>query len=391
MQRYATLQQMQPQNAHGQLPKMPADPMQHYNPIAKGSHEAINAAKQSIQMDDRQSRRAMGVALMNLAANMGTPAPGTGLAGALGSVNQGMNPAVQAYIGEINQAEAMNHKLMIEQRAHEEQLRKEQFMERELGARLMRDVAEERHFREKMSQDKDYNRDYLNIQKQKYASEDYMPKKMELIEKGELPEDAVMLAEISDKKRREDMIKDNREWANKADPLRENLKSIDTVGKILADNPKMFNSYGRIIAATGDENPTVLNKILRDFSGKDLVDAQKIAHQTAIMKQNEYKASGGRLTDAQRKVINQMFDVSGATPDAAAAQVQNLRENISARYSKALNAKRGIKYGAYIPEGEPEVAKEEKRDDPDVSRIMSADPTISREAAEIAVRKMRGG
>lgn len=173
MERYNTLLQMQNPNQQGgaEAPHMPNMPSPHYNPISRGSEEAMKAARHSTSLDDGQARRSVGVMLMNLAANMGTPHPGTGVAGMLGAVNQGMNPAVQAYMGQINHFEDSNRKLLAQQMQLEAQQRREFLMEREFAGRLMHDEEKQQFLERQLNADIAYKNKHLDLQRQRYGQE----------------------------------------------------------------------------------------------------------------------------------------------------------------------------------------------------------------------------
>ena len=82
------------------------------NPIAAGASKGMDAARQSMQMNDQQRSRAQGLAILNFLANKGTPEQGSGFGGALGAIAQGLPAAGQAYHASRQQDEANNYKLM---------------------------------------------------------------------------------------------------------------------------------------------------------------------------------------------------------------------------------------------------------------------------------------
>jgi hypothetical protein len=82
------------------------------SPLRKGTLEAIQAAKQSLGMNDGEQKRAMGLALVKLFAGMSKPGYGDGLGGALSAAAQNMAPAVDAYMGEEGRVQNMNAALL---------------------------------------------------------------------------------------------------------------------------------------------------------------------------------------------------------------------------------------------------------------------------------------
>lgn len=82
------------------------------DPIQSGIKRGIEAARSSIAPTSTQDRRALGMALMNFAANFNRANQPNGFGGTLGAINQALHPALQSYINEQRNAESLNAKLL---------------------------------------------------------------------------------------------------------------------------------------------------------------------------------------------------------------------------------------------------------------------------------------
>lgn len=116
-----------PQQMHPVLPSLPPR-----NPIGEGAANGIEAARRSIQMNKAENSRALGRAMMHFFSGKNLPPPGSGLAGALGSINSSFLPAMQQYDAERDRIAQENYTLM----RHEEEMRRHAAKEAEDRARF---------------------------------------------------------------------------------------------------------------------------------------------------------------------------------------------------------------------------------------------------------------
>lgn len=121
-------QAMQPQqNAQGMAPGMMGAPQgstTQQSPIQMGSLAGMQAARQSIETDENQRRRAMGLALSHFGRNMSVVGNhGPGMAGNLSRLNQGLGNAIDAYSGEEARQQQINAALMERQEKQHKEAR----------------------------------------------------------------------------------------------------------------------------------------------------------------------------------------------------------------------------------------------------------------------------
>lgn len=106
---------------------------QGHNPITAGTMEGMRAAKQSLQMNESENRRALGMAIMKFSQAMGQP----GYKGGLAGVNQALAPALDAYGEQERYQTALNASLLQQQldqeRIHRQELEKRRMHEDNMG------------------------------------------------------------------------------------------------------------------------------------------------------------------------------------------------------------------------------------------------------------------
>ena len=129
------------------------------DPIEAGVRKGMEAARRSRKPTGEQDKRALGLALMNFAANFNRVNQPQGFGGTLGAINQALNPAVQAYVNEQNRAESLNAQLFSEENALRRELKKDAFEQEKY-----------RHMEQERKQQRDalnqYRNDMLNIKRE---------------------------------------------------------------------------------------------------------------------------------------------------------------------------------------------------------------------------------
>lgn len=110
-----------------QMQQIPQQIPQQRNPLETGSRMAIEAAKRSLEMSDSENQRALGRALMGMAAGIkNSKSYGQGFAGNIGALTDGLLPALNAYDSERDRIAHMNHALQLQQKQEEILARKEE-------------------------------------------------------------------------------------------------------------------------------------------------------------------------------------------------------------------------------------------------------------------------
>ncbi len=136
------------------------------SPLSQGSHQAITAARQALEPDEDQRRRAMGAGMGTFFGLMGQNRP-VGQT-ALGAMAQAMSPAVQTYQQELAQQEALNYQMM-----HERQ--KQQQAQDKLGY-MMHALQQKQEIEEQRRTDLQRHRaESLQLQREKIGAKAGVP------------------------------------------------------------------------------------------------------------------------------------------------------------------------------------------------------------------------
>lgn len=156
MQSIESQQQQQPQQYQGQQPQEQQQmPPQEGSPFMNGANAAIQAAKQSLGMNQQEKQRAEGLAIMSFFSNLSKGGYGSGLNGRLAGITQSLNPAVQAYMQEQNNVAALNSQLQsqyAEQQQQQEMMQQKMAHQQEAQAYKQAQLEETRRSHEAMEQ-----------------------------------------------------------------------------------------------------------------------------------------------------------------------------------------------------------------------------------------------
>lgn len=144
---------------------------QSQNPLQAGSQSAMQAAKQSLGMDEDEKRRARGLAIMQFASHLGRPGYGSGTKGLLNAIGQGVLPAYQAYQGEENRVAQLNSYLQAQaqksaqrqaEQAYSMQMHQEKLMQRQAEQEAL-----EKHRQAQLGEMQRYHTGQLGLMEQK--------------------------------------------------------------------------------------------------------------------------------------------------------------------------------------------------------------------------------
>jgi len=144
---------------------------QQQSPFHSGSQSALQAAKQSLGMDEDEKRRARGLAIMQLASHLGRPGYGSGARGIFNAVGQGILPAYQAYQGESNRVGQLNAYIQAQaqqaaERQRQEQLRMQMHQEK-LQQRQQEQESLERHRNAQLGETQRYHQGKLGLEEKR--------------------------------------------------------------------------------------------------------------------------------------------------------------------------------------------------------------------------------
>lgn len=229
---------------------------QQANPINSGSEIGLEAAKQSLEMDEVQRKRALGRALISYFSNVVKPGYGQGLSGALSAAAQSMQPALSTYQGEEERAMRLNAALLQRQDALEKDRRREEIQRsRDEESRGLRERQLRLHERayEEMTP---YQREHLELMKGRQSKEEREREHWENIQKdlepGVEPIEKFRSkpSEWTHVMKRIDSARDQTKYA------KQGMKIISRLNEIMQESPELYNSYGNILMNSHQQDPT---------------------------------------------------------------------------------------------------------------------------------------
>jgi len=395
IEKYLMLQQMAQMQQQGQLPQAGEAPqMPHMGhtespdtPISRGARMGTEASRRSFELSDSDNRRAMGRALMHFASSRTVPPPGSGLAGALGSFNQGFLPALNAYDAERDRI--LSEQLVLQQMEQKQQaLDQKQQMQQ---MKFLNDLMEKERPYHEMTQ---YEKEALGLRRgmSGRGSEELnraMERREALASKGLLPEGALMFGEIEDKNIRKEKLKDLKDRASRFNPAVKNIKSLEQMQEIIDNHPNLWKNIGPIIS---EQTPGISKALLSNLNPGEISAAQKFKKLTSDIAVNYIKQFPGRPTDIIKKTIIGSLAETSTSPEAFSLIKKNLIEENMKNAKDAERAHKGWAKGYYVPEEIEEQAnyiKDFGREDLLPGENPSNEPPGARPAA-IQIRKPDG-
>lgn len=175
-------------------------------------------------------------------------------------------------------------------------------------------------------------------------------KKQMLIESGIMPENGILLDEISDHRVRKMREEELMERASNLDPMVKGLKNLDQMQEIISKNKGLYKDFARIVELSDEKNPSILNSFYKGFKSKEISEVQKLSKLANDLIVNEIKAFPGRPTDLVKKTIIKTIADAGNTPESFALVKQNLSDQYLKVAQDARQAANYRKYGVYAPQ-----------------------------------------
>jgi hypothetical protein len=360
IQKYMMLQQMAQQQQQGnqqgggevpsqEMPEMGMENLQSApssSPLESGASAGIQAAKRSLQMNDSENSRALGRAMMHFFSNSDPTGPG--FAGALGGINNGFLPALNAYDAERDRIAHENFSLM----KHEEDMRRHQQQEELQRMKFMQEMDDNERGYHEMTAYQKAHLDALSGRRTKEERQAELAehRKLALEEKGLLPHNAVMFGEIEDPNLRKEKQKEIIQRKDKLHSSVKNIKNLEQMQEIFTNYPNLWKDMGRIIEHSLEENPTILKSFFSSFKPGEIAAAQKLRKLSADITVNEIKKFPGRPTDLVKKTIMNTMAGIGSSPDAFNLIKQNMMEDNIRAARDAKKAAEAWQYGYYLPE-----------------------------------------
>lgn len=283
------------------------------NPMMKGSQDAIEAAKRSLEMNPREERRAMGRALIGMMSGMGQNAQrGHGLAGNLGAINAGFMPAMNAYDAERDRIIQMNHMLQLQQMEEKRQAAKEA---REMEKMKQAAEVEKQHM-EIAHQRLGLEQGYYGLKKQEVDDEN---KEWELLGSGEGKVPLSRFKSPSMQKYAQTYIDKKTEEGNHAANLINNVSRLE---EIYRRNPHISSKISSIMLDRQNEDPGYLKQTLitMGIPPNQRADYEMAAKYSANLKIDAIKSLG---TIRGNMFIEKL--ISSGTPGVGLSGQANLK------------------------------------------------------------------
>lgn len=330
----AQMMQAQQQGAQAPQPTPIAPPQgQMTNPLLAGSNAAMQSIQESLRMRPEQNRRAIGMGLMRFGQAMGNPQNwGEGKGAALGAINAGLVPGMEAYQNQRLQEEQGNayalqqamaiQKMQEEQRRHKEEQR---YREAQLG--------ETRRYHDLMSGGNDKSQ-FLKLQKEGIVSKDAIPL-------------ASMPANMQNAAFKEAMFD-----IRQGEEAKNILNTLNEIKRFSDDYPDMNKDLNRLLYARS-LNPQatvreVLGNIVGDQKKQDALDIMdKLTNRLVL---SEIRSLGGKgATDMAKDIILKGKPHFGLGKGAINYFVEHMSKEISPRYDHGKNQRTSMVHGGFIP------------------------------------------
>jgi hypothetical protein len=311
------------------------------NPIESGTLSGMQAAKQSVGLDEAQKARARGMAFMTLGHHLAQPGYGKGTAGTLRAFTSGLLPSAQAYESSAQQSEALNVHLMKQQQM--EQLKRFQL---EQQARLLQDKMAQRaqeqealqqHRGAQLEEMRGYHQGRLGLEEKKLAEKAGIFPGME-----NMP--GIPLASLTTANK----TAEHKIFNEHKSAIKKNEKSIhilDEIQKIFNQYPDIGDSYAHL-----NNDESIVGKTIRKFMPKDKLSAiqklNKLGNELIFEKVKGMPARGMNMFI--EKKIAQAVASGESTKDAADFVINEMRDSANESNNYSNNYVYGYQRG-YIP------------------------------------------
>lgn len=347
------------------------------NPFSSGSQSAVQAAKQSMQMDERERGRAQGLAALQFAAHMAQRQHGRKRSFSE-SLNQSLLPAVETYNAERNRIEQQNAYLHAQAQAAAERQRQEQLRlqmhQEKMQQRQQEQEALERHRTSQLGETERYHQGRLGLEREK-AQERTGSGIKEWEEAAKY--NALPLNNLSVTARREyekGILADKKNFPD----YKKAIKTVHQMQDIFSHHPNIGESFTRSILSGKMENPSAMHQLARKYHwNKDEISAlQKLQKLSSDLNLQSIKSSGGKVaTDLFKQMIRQAAPSEVLTPDAFDFVAKNFEEDFKSKMGKTQLREKGLINGYYIPEEENWAQQEVASEAAPVSEVVP--PKIS--------------
>jgi len=295
---------------------------------------------------------------------------GQGFAGNLAQINAGFEPALHAYDTERDRVMEMNHLLATQQK-------KEAALAREED-RQMKKMSHEMDMAQK---NLSVNQGYLGLEKQKIehkkSLEDEMTKAGANIPLGSLAIHPSMYNNAMAN------IKSSMEQGDAAIP---GLNAVDTIERVLKDDPDITKHWGTIALAVQRKDPGYVHQMLANkVPEKTRTNAELLAKSLSVLGTSKFKGIPAKgLTAFAEKMLIEGTPSMGMSAKAILKMTPHDRKHLTHKVESRDAVYENLEKGIYhIPK--PQKYEAEKAEDEESSALND----MSFEAAEAEKAKIR--
>lgn len=298
------------------------------NAIAEGAKTGIEAAKRSLEMSEREERRALGMALLSF--NSQPLQYGDEHRSPLTGINQGFLPAIQAYNQERTNAMGLNYQLMKDQQE---------------AQRHQEDMAMKQQMQQAMLNERRQHHQEALEERRRHHEMQYGRVDEQIMEGGRIPLNSLP------KQERTAYTKDLLERNNRGKGAYDVMKTAVELKKELDANPTLAASYKTLLLADNPEDPSIWDIIKQQkLSHRDLVSLQKIKKlQARLITQQVQGISGRVATDTMKKYIALTKPGAPLTMEANDQMINEIMSDFEPIYKDSKIAHQAIKGRYYVP------------------------------------------
>lgn len=332
------------------------------NPIGQGTLLGMQAAKQSIQMDEADKNRAMGLGAFNMFSNMGNQnlKYGQRPRDVFQQFSHALPHGVNAYLGEEERAKKLNAQLLARQMEQEQKRRHEQLLLSKMQYEMERAHAKE-------AEDRAYNKRYLDIMAGRGRGDTLTSEQEKGLFQG-IPEGDVPL-KLLGKTERANAVKDMIEMTKAGKPAMHLVKEANALMDILDKYPELSTDLSRAWKPGASKEPSpgdlVRLKSMDQKKRTALDKGEKIIQDLLVSQVKSMK--GTSTTDIIKQAIASALPHMGNTAEANKYILKNVVEEFSDTADQARRAQKGLAGQYYTPRRTPEI--EESKVDQEIAEL----------------------
>jgi len=348
------------------------------NPLESGTQSGIYAAKQSLNMDEQEKKRAFGKAAMAFGRSVTQPGYGTGFAGTLNAINQSLGSAFQAYEGEEDKIAQRNAVIQdqMQRQAHLQKQLHQQALIQSMKAHQREREQEtlQKHREAKLAETQGYHRGRLGMEERKLGQRGQIGADIAGMDVSE----GIPLSSLP-KKTQSDFGKMVLDSKKQIPAYKNVIETVNEMEGIFADHPNIGDSFVHMIEGHED---TLKGRIARQFTDKKTLTAiQRLKKLAADLNLETVKGFAGKTaTDILKREIKAAAPNGVLTHDAFQAIADKVKKRAEQNIGEAVKYENSWKKG-YIPleqEGMEEEESQETLMQPELPQTAASQPIMMR-------------